>query len=427
MKSVANEFSAHKSAAAVWVLWLSVGQLVGWGSVFYAFSMLLAPVEAELGLSRSRASLAFSLALLVEGLAAFPVGRWIDQGHERAVMVGGSVLACVGLLALSAVQSWGAWMLAWAVLGMAMAATLYTPVFAVVTRRFPGSFRRQIITLTFLGGLASTVFIPLMAWLISTVGWRQMLWAMAALQGLLCVPLHAYLLRSASNRKQTGTPSPSPKPAPVVRAAVSQGYRQALRQPTFALVAVFVVLMLGVSAAMATHLVSLLAESPLPAHWAIALPATIGIVQVIGRSVLFFLEHQFHVDTLNRWTPTLLPLGLLALLLGLSWADAFPALAMAATAVFVALFGLGNGLLTIVKGTAIAQYVNREYAASLNGALGLPTALSRALTPWLLGAWWSPSVGYRDGLWYLVGACVVAMSALVGAQHLAKQSHKSKK
>jgi hypothetical protein len=195
----------------------------------------------------------------------------------------------------------------------------------------------------------------------------------------------------------------------------------ALREPTFALVAVFVVLMLGVSAAMATHLVSLLAESPLPAHWAVALPALIGVVQVIGRSLLFFLEHQFHVDTLNRWTPTLLPLGLLALLLGLSLAEAFPSLAVAATVVFVALFGLGNGLLTIVKGTAIAQYVNREHAASLNGALGLPTALGRALTPWLLGVWWSPSVGYRYGLWYLVAACVVAMSALVGAQHLAKQ------
>ena len=49
---------------------------------------------------------------------------------------------------------------------MALAATLYNPVFAVVTRRYPLDFRRAIITLTFLGGLASTVFIPLSAWLI---------------------------------------------------------------------------------------------------------------------------------------------------------------------------------------------------------------------------------------------------------------------
>lgn len=412
-----NESDDKRQPSPTWVLWLSVGQLAGWGSVFYAFPMLLAPVGAELDLSRGDASLAFSVALLVEGCAAFAVGRWIDQGHERRVMVGGSALAGAGLLALSTVQSGWTWGLAWAVLGLAMAATLYTPAFAVVTRRFPSSFRRQIITLTFLGGLASTVFVPLMAWLIAAVGWRGMLWAMAAVQWGVCLPLHACLLRHAprpprerfSNTRHPGK-------------SISPGYRAALRQPTFALVAVFVVLMLGVSAAMGTHLVSLLAESPLPAHWAVVLPATIGVVQVIGRSLLFVWEHHFHVDTLNRWTPVLLPLGLLALLLGLSLAQSHPVWGVVATLCFVGLFGLGNGLLTIVKGTAIAQYVNREHAASLNGALGLPTALGRALLPWLLGVGWSPSVGYRHGLWYLLAACVVAMAALVSAQRLARSA-----
>jgi MFS family permease len=61
---------------------------------------------------------------------------------------------------------------AWVCLGLAIAATLYVPVFAVVTRRFPTDYRRRTITLTFLGGLASTVFIPLMAWLLNALGWR---------------------------------------------------------------------------------------------------------------------------------------------------------------------------------------------------------------------------------------------------------------
>ena len=61
---------------ATFVGWLSFAQLLGWGSVFYAFSMLLTPVEAELGVTRGDVSLAMSLALLAEGLAAYPVGRW---------------------------------------------------------------------------------------------------------------------------------------------------------------------------------------------------------------------------------------------------------------------------------------------------------------------------------------------------------------
>jgi MFS family permease len=65
---------------------------------------------------------------------------------------------------------------------------------------------------------------------------------------------------------------------------------------------------------------------------------------------------------------------------------------------FVLLYGLGNGMLTIVKGTAIAQYVSREHVASLNGALGLPTAIARAVAPLLLGLLWTRDAGYRWGL-----------------------------
>ncbi|MEY4757412.1 MAG: hypothetical protein RJA34_2310, partial [Pseudomonadota bacterium] len=44
--------------------WLSLPQLITWGSVFYTFSLLMTPLEAELGMSRAESSLAFSLALL---------------------------------------------------------------------------------------------------------------------------------------------------------------------------------------------------------------------------------------------------------------------------------------------------------------------------------------------------------------------------
>lgn len=409
-----------------WVGWLSLGQLVGWGSVFYAFSMLIEPVERELGLSRSEVSLAFSLALLAEGLAAFAVGRWIDLGHARRVMTGGSALAGACLLGLSQVHTAWGWTLGWLGLGLAMAATLYTPAFAVLTRRHPGNFRRQIITVTFLGGLASTVFIPLMAWLLANAGWRHMLWVLAGCQWLICLPIHAWLLRPAALGATPAAVPEAPASSPhalarqvVLAHAATHSYRQALREPAFVLIGVFVVLMMAVTVAVAAHLVSLLSESGLPAHWAVALPAGIGLVQVVGRSLLYFFEHRANVHTVNRWIPALLPMGLLALLAALAVAQRWPQ-ATATTAVltvlFVGLYGLGNGMLTIVKGTAVAQYVSRTHAASLNGALGVPQALGRAAAPWLLGVLWSPEVGYRHGLWALLLLSVAAMAALALAQ-----------
>jgi len=389
---------------AALVGWLSLAQLISWGSVFYLFGLLLQPLEQALGLSRAQASLAFSLALLAEGLLAWPVGRLIDRGYERAVMTGGSLLLALGLLLHSRVDSAAGFYAVWLLLGAGMAATLYPPAFAVVIRRYPQDFRRAIIVITFLGGLASTVFIPLSAWLIALLGWRAALLALAALHLLVCAPLHAWILRAA------------PAPTAPARHAAAAPLRQHLRSAPFVLVGVFIVLFMGVTAALPPHLISLLRGAGLAEAWVIAAPAAIGLLQVAGRLLLYLLEHRWDRHRVNRYVPTLVPLALLVLLL----APAGGAAQTVAVLLFVALYGIGNGLLTIVKGTAVAEYVSRARAASLNGALGLPMALARAAAPWLLGLLWTPASGYRTGLWVLLGLCGLGLLALARAQRLAR-------
>lgn len=377
--------------------WLSLAQLITWGSVFYTFALLLEPVERELGLTRAQSSLAFSLALLAEGVFAYPVGRWIDRGHERAVMAGGSLLVAAALAWHSQVRSVEAFYAVWALLGAALAATLYTPVFAIVTRRWPHDFRRAIITMTFLGGLASSVFIPLSAWLIAAFGWRHALLVLAAVHLCVCVPLHWTCLRDA--------PPPTATTAPAAEAHSPQAL---LRSAPFLLIGVFVVGMMAVTAAIPPHLISLLRESGLSEAWVIAIPATIGVMQVFGRLLLYFFEHRFDLHLANRLIPLLLPLALAALIAG--------AASPLAGVLFVLLYGIGNGMLTIVKGTAIAQYVSREHVASLNGALGLPQAISRAIAPLLLGVLWTREAGYRWGLAVLLAVGIASALALVLAQ-----------
>jgi len=409
---------AHRAEVDPWLTgWLSLAQLVGWGSTFYAFSMLAAPVEQALGWSRAEASIGFSLALLAEGLGAFAVGRWIDRGFARRVMVGGSTLAGVALVALSQTSSWAGWLAGWLVLGLAMAATLYTPTFAVLTLMHPTHFRRHIISVTFLGGLASTVFIPLMAWLLQHLSWSAVFLVLAGCQWLVCVPIHWRVLRYLPTQPQANLPT-QPTNLRSGRTPANATYRAAMRLPAFWLVGVFVVLTMSVTVAVAAHQVNLLTESGLPAAWAIWLPACVGLVQVAGRAMLFAWERHASVHQVNRWIPVFMPLGLLALLAALGVVHQWPQAALGLAAGFVLLYGLGNGLVTIVKGTAIAQYVSQRHAASLNGALGIPIALARAAAPAWLGWLWSPESGYRMGLWILWGCCVVGWLALWSAQRL---------
>ena len=382
---------------------LSLPQLITWGSVFYTFSLLMTPLEAELGMSRAESSLAFSLALLAEGLMAYGVGRWIDAGRERWVMTLGSLWIGVGLVGHSFVTTVAGFYAAWIWLGLGTAATFYTPAFAVVTRRFPQDFRRAIITLTFLGGLASTVFIPLFAWWMDLWGWRQALWALAALQFLICAPLHAWLLQGAPLKVLETPAHNTVQPASV---------REHLRHAPFWLLALFMVLTMSVTSALPAHMIALLQESGLSPAWVIAIPSAIGVIQVLGRLVLFLFERYWDVHAANRWIPTLIPAGVLALLIG--------GLSPVASLVFVLLYGLGNGMNTIVKGTAMAQYVSRQHVGQLNGLLGLPIALARAAAPLTLGLLWSPEHGYTLALWWLLLASLLGMAALWAAQRYAR-------
>jgi hypothetical protein len=124
------------------VAWaLAIGQLVSWGTIYYAFSLFVVPMEYAPGWSRTATNAALSAGLLVSGVAAYPVGVWIDRGRGRAVTVG-----------WSPTQSFAMLFVAWAGLGMAMAATLYDPVFAVITRCYPNSLRTKITLITLVGG-----------------------------------------------------------------------------------------------------------------------------------------------------------------------------------------------------------------------------------------------------------------------------------
>jgi MFS family permease len=401
--SQARQRSLNPSALGPFSFWLSLPQLITWGGVFYTFSLLMTPLEAELGMTRAESSLAFSLALLAEGLMAYGVGRWIDAGRERWVMTLGSLWIGVGLVGHSFVTSVAGFYAAWIWLGLGTAATFYTPAFAVVTRRFPQDFRRAIITLTFLGGLASTVFIPLFAWWMDLWGWRQALWALAALQFLVCAPLHAWLLQGAPRSVIETITHGAVPPASV---------REHLRRAPFWLLALFMVLMMSVTSALPAHMIALLQESGLSPAWVIAIPAAIGVIQVVGRLVLFVFERYWDVHAANRWIPTLIPAGVLVLLIG--------GLSPIASLVFVLLYGLGNGMNTIVKGTAMAQYVSRQHVGQLNGLLGLPIALARAAAPLTLGLLWSPEHGYTLALWWLLLASLLGTAALWGAQSHAR-------
>lgn len=368
---------------------LGITQIISWGTLYYSFSLLLDPLQTELGATRGAVAGAFSCALIAGGAVTAWIGRAIDRAGGRAVMTIGSLAGALLLAALSQVQSLGALYAIWVGLGFAMAATLYEPAFAVVTRAFPLNYRRAITWLTLFGGFASTVFWPLTTFLIEWLGWRSALLVLAAINLGVCAPVHAWVLRSCAQ--------------PTAATPEAEGHRlgEALRQPAFYALATAFLCHLLVISAVAVHLIVLLTAKGVTASHAALIGALIGPMQVAGRFVELLLAHRWRASRLGLVAVLLMPLALLLLDVG---GD------VVTLACFAALYGVSNGTMTIVRGAVPVEWFGRASYGAIAGWLTTPGLLARAGGPLVAAALWSAT---GDASWVARSLALIAMLGAV--------------
>jgi predicted MFS family arabinose efflux permease len=385
------------------VLALAVAQLVSWGTAYYSFSLLILPMEAELGWSRSAINGALSFGLLIAGLCAYGAGSWIDRHGGRWLMTAGTVLMSLMLAAWSQVHSLTALYLVWAGLGVAMAATLYEPVFVVLTRSFPQSFRTRITVLTLVAGFSSTVFVPLTEILVQSQGWRGALLLLAAINLAVCLPIHALWLRDGARTRK------SAPPPPVNRKAL---LRRALRHPVFWGLALCLTAYNATFAALTFHLIPLLAERGVVTTIAIAAVALIGPSQVAGRLLVFLFARRLPTALTGRIVLLALPASLVLLI---RFPDSTSALFLAAI-----YYGCANGIMTIVRAAAVPDLMWRDSYGSINGVLAFPAMAAQALAPLAAALIWSATGGYDAVLWTLLAVSTVAAMAFWAAAAMAR-------
>jgi MFS family permease len=363
-------FVLHRpmTAARRWpvVARLGSAQTLAWASSYYLPAMLAAPMARDLGLPMPLAFAAFSVALGVSALVGPFAGRAIDRLGGRPVLMATSLVFAVGLAALGLAQGPVSMFAAWALLGLGMGAGLYEAGFAALVRLYGRDARDAITGITLIAGFASTVGWPLSALLEQQFGWRGACFAWAALHLLLGLPLNALLPRSAA--------APTAAPAAAAGAAPPTPPVPRPRLTAAVLVYVFAATMF-VSTSMATHLPQLLQAAGATLAVAVGAGALIGPAQVAGRVLEFGLLRRLHPLRSARWAVVAHPLGAAAL--GLFGAP----LALG----FAVLHGLGNGILTIAKGTLpLALFGHAGYGAR-QGWLSLPARFTQAAAPFVFG------------------------------------------
>ncbi len=392
------------------ILWmLSLGQLISWGLVYYTFPLFVVPMTQELGWSRSGMFGALSSGLMLAGLCSIPVGAWIDRGHGRMLMTGGSLLAATLMIVWSRIDSLPLFYVVWIGLGACQAVLLYEPAFAVITRVYGPRYKQAILLMTFLGGLASTFGIPFTQFLIERVGWRASLDVLAAIN--VVVALMHWLF----------VPGPREKPVPIGESrppadgkARKGPLATAVRVPAFwGLVIAFAGYGLAFSA-MSFHLIPLLDDRGVPISVVMAIVALIGPMQVVGRVLLMVGQRHISTIQLGAGIYFAFPISMAMLALGVS--DVYGLI------LFAIIYGVANGLITILRGMAVPEFIGPEGYGVVSGALTMPTNLMRAAGPVLASLAWAAFGGYAPVLWGLAVIMLVAAAGFAAAALLSTKT-----
>ncbi|MFI5011778.1 MAG: MFS transporter [Hyphomicrobiales bacterium] len=341
---------------------LGLSQLVCWGISYYLIGGFGDLMVADLGWSRSLVYGGFSASLAVMGLTSQLTGRLVDRHGGRPVMVAGSCLIALGCAGLSLAHDVVLYYASWLVLGLAMRLSLYEAAFASLARIGGPEARRPISQITLLGGLASTTFWPIGAGLASMFGWRGAVMAYAGI-ALMTVPLHLAIPNARYEHAHTA-------------ALASSEIRKGGRRDRFLaalLYAASAALANFLNSGMSAHMIGILSGLGLAAGMAVWIATLRGIGQSAARLCEILFGRRLDPFDLNVGACFALPVSFIA---GL-----FSGVSVPAAIVFALVYGAGNGLMTITRGTLpLVLFEPREYGAVV-GRLLAPSFLLSAAAP----------------------------------------------
>ncbi|MEE8630218.1 MULTISPECIES: MFS transporter [Methylobacterium] len=369
---------------------LGVIEILAWGSSFYLPAVLAGPVAASTGWPLAWVVGGLTLGLLVAAFASPHVGAAVHRYGGRPVLALAAMLLAAGLVTLALSPALPAYLAGWLLLGLGMACGLYDPAFATLGRLYGAKARPAITTLTLWGGFASTVCWPLSAFLVAQVGWRGACLAYAGLHLLVTLPLALIFI-----------PPAPPLPAADAHQAAA-GPLSSAEGRAFLLFAGVLVLGGAIMALVSVHLITLLQTRGVALASAVTYGALIGPAQVGARIVEMSFKGRHH----PLWTLTA-AFGLVALGLALL-AGGVPGVG-----IWLVLYGGGNGIYSIARGTVPLALFGPDRYPLLVGRLARPGLVAQALAP-PAGAFVLTHAG-SDPLWWLLLVLALVNLGLIGA------------
>lgn len=371
---------------------IGFSQIYAWATTYYLPATLIKLVPAELGCSTTTLIGGFSWALLIGGLYAPRIGRWIELEGGRRPLFTGSMLMGLGLIILSNTHGLFVWYLAWTVIGLGMALGLFNAIFAAIGRLLGQDAKTIIIRITLISGFA-TILWPALTYLIAHFGWHTTVFLCAIPHLIFWAPLYLISIPKEVPEHQHEKHS-SENLVALNKVKI-----------VFYLLAIYSTLRAMIGTTISVDILTLFQGIGLTAVAAAMTAALIGPSQIAGRLGEMFIGRNFNpVHSSLFWT-AVLPLAIFSLIF----------IGPVTSPAFAIAYGMSNGVLTITMGILPMILFGSKGYATLLGKLALPVLIAQAAAPLLIAplieSWPANSIFLLAGIISIIAlVCLLLLS-----------------
>lgn len=347
------------------VIGLGITTTIGYGTLYYSISIMSEEIASYFTWSKSFIFGILSLGILLGGLLAPIVGKILDKHGARWIMSFGSVFCALGLVLLAYVQTKYQFIFAILFLEMVSVLVLYEAAFVAFSQLAGVRARLPIVQITLMAGFASTIFWPLITYLLTIFTWREVYQVLALFHLFIALPIHFFVLKPNLLLNNTHFEDKN-----FTDCICLEGKQK--KKSLIILAIAFSLLAIPISA-MQTQFLAIFKGFGMEAATAVALGALIGPSQVVARVMELSLSKKITPLFTAISSIFLMLLGLFALIL--SGYDYLIAL------LFVLLYGAGQGLSDIVRGTLPLYLFGKDGYGQTIGKLNLFRLIVTSMVP----------------------------------------------
>ena len=377
-----------------WTL-VALGGLMGCVAVGAMFSLavLMGPMAAETGWSRTGISAAMTLNFVFMGLGSFGWGLASDRWGVRPVVLAGAVLLGAATVAGSHAATLLQFQLAYGI-GVGLSASAFmAPMIAAVAGWFD-RHRGIALSLTSVGvGVAPLTMSPLAQWLVTTQGWRPALLTMGLICWAVMIPAALFV------RSPPAMPAAAPR-ADAAPAATEGNAARALRSTPFIVLALTFTACCTAHSGPIFHMVSYAMFCGMGPMAAVSVYSVEGFAGLLGR-----LGYGFAADRFGAKRVLVAGLVVQAIAIATYSLVRRPAEFYALALVFGSAYG---GVMPLY-GALAREYFEQRIMGTVMGAATMVSCLGMSFGPPLGGWVYDRFHGYA---WLFLGSALVGAGAV---------------